>query len=340
MAPTGRGKFAVIMLSIVALVAAVVGVLILTGHRDIIPGLAAAADETCPLTGVTTDQGVPDRPALAVKVENLPQARPQAGLNNADVVYEEPVEAGITRFIAIYQCRNAKRIGPIRSGREVDPIVLEQFGTSTLFGYAGGVPQVIDAVKQRGLHDVNFDKAVDAYHRDPNREQPHNLYSSTEALYAAGDNPTDLPRTPFEFKEKLPPQLKPGTAVHIPFSSYSDVHWRWSEKLGAYLRVHGDERHVQEDGKQVKATNVIVQMVRTACSSIVDVNGVCSPEVRIVGSGDAIVFRDGQAIVGTWERQFEEDVTTFRDARGRPVNLHEGTTWVELVPTDVTVEYS
>src|SRR6266536_5748426 len=83
----------------------------------------------CPLTGLPPKGGtVPNRPALAVKVENIPAVRPQTGLSYADVIYEEPVEGGITRFIVIYPCRDATRIEPIRSGRLTDPDVLVQYG--------------------------------------------------------------------------------------------------------------------------------------------------------------------------------------------------------------------
>ena len=143
-----------------------------------------APPPVCPLSGVRSQ--VPQRPALAVKVENLPAARPQTGLSWADIVYEEPVEAGITRFIAIYQCRDASRIEPVRSARFTDIDVLKQFGTP-LFGYAGGVPQVIRAVRSAGITDINFTtaRASKAYRRDPNRSAPHNLYTSTNELYAA-----------------------------------------------------------------------------------------------------------------------------------------------------------
>src|SRR5437870_4539462 len=112
----------------------------------------------CPLSGLRASPAVPSRPALAVKVENLPIARPQTGLSWADIVYEEPVEAGITRFIAIYQCNDASRIEPVRSGRLTDPDILVQFG-HPVFAYAGGVPQVIRAVRSAGIIDINFTTA-------------------------------------------------------------------------------------------------------------------------------------------------------------------------------------
>src|SRR5439155_19401498 len=101
----------------------------ITGHD------VQAPPPTCPLTDKQVKQ-VPDRPALAIKVENLPEARPQAGLNKADIVYEEPVEGGITRFIVLYQCQDSSRVGPVRSARMADSLVLPQFG-NPIFGYAG-----------------------------------------------------------------------------------------------------------------------------------------------------------------------------------------------------------
>ena len=107
----------------------------------------------CPLTGLPPKAGtVPNRPALAVKVENIPAVRPQTGLSFADLIYEEPVEGGITRFIVIYQCRDATRIQPIRSGRLTDPDVLVQLG-KPIFAYAGGVTQVFKKVRRAGLID-------------------------------------------------------------------------------------------------------------------------------------------------------------------------------------------
>jgi hypothetical protein len=114
----------------------------------------------CPLTGVQLATGtVPQRPALAIKVENLPAARPQTGLSWADIVYEEPVEGGITRFIAVYQCQDASRVEPVRSARMTDINVLVQFG-KPLFGYAGGVPKVVNAVRAAGIHDWRRTTAI------------------------------------------------------------------------------------------------------------------------------------------------------------------------------------
>lgn len=309
----------------------------------IIGGGGSGRDEQppppCPLTGLLPEGGVPDRPALAVKVENLPEARPQAGLQDADIVYEELVEGGITRFIAVYQCRGSERVGPVRSGRLVDPDVLAQFG-SPLFGYAGGVPQVMQAVEEAGVGDLNYSVAADAYDRDPNRAAPHDLFTSTEALYAAAGDPSGPPEPVFTYSAEKPRRVERVATVHLAFSESADVYWRWKGSKGRWLRFHGTEPHLLEGGVQVSAVNVVVQVVEVRPGTIVDANGVPSPEIDVVGSGKAYVFRNGRMVVGTWRRESLSDLTRFFGPRGREIALMPGTTWVELLPSDVTVEVS
>ena len=304
------------------------------------PPTSPAPPPVCPLSGARG--GVPQRPALAVKVENLPAARPQTGLSWADIVYEEPVEAGITRFIAIYQCRDASRIEPVRSARFTDIDVLKQFGTP-LFGYAGGVPQVIRAVRSAGITDINFTtaRASKAYHRDPNRSAPHNLYTSTNELYAAAKGlfQPEAPKPLFTFTAKIRSIGKPATVAHVPFSSSSDVFWRWSSSKRVWLRYHGDVPHVLSNGVQVSARNVIVQIVKTELTDVTDTNGVRSPRAITVGSGKAYVFRNGKVIVGTWVRKSAADVTKFLDGQGNEIPLAPGNIWIELLPKGKRVTY-
>lgn len=351
MALTRRGRL-VTSLTVVAIVGGgIFGVSALAGHAKTPasgPSAGGAPSSSpsptpppvCPLTGVTLTSGsVPNRPALAVKVENLPAARPQTGLNSADIIYEEPVEGGITRFIVVYQCSSAARIEPIRSARLTDPDILDQFGTP-IFGYAGGVAKVEAKVHQRGLIDVNYEKASGAYHRDPSRSAPHNLYSSTQALYAAAHTHGSPPAPVFTYSPRPPAGAVVARTVHLPFSGSSDVYWKWNGKKKAWLRSHGTVPHTLSDGSQVQATNVVVQVVRTVLTDITDANGMPSPEVIATGTGKAYVFRNGKVIVGTWSRPSLSDITVFRDATGTEIPLAPGNTWVELLPNTIPVTYS
>ena len=352
MALTRRGRRMASILTIVLIVgAAVFGLSALAGRGKPsqatgTPGSTSPVPTTppppprCPLTGVKSG-AVPNRSALAVKVENIPEARPQTGLSWADVVYEEPVEGGITRFIAVYQCSNASRIEPIRSARLTDPDVLVQFG-HPLFAYAGGVAKVEARVRQRGLVDINYSipAAAGAYHRDSNRFAPHNLYSSTKELYALAHTPGRPPEPAFIYAAKPPATAVPAASVHLPFSGYSDVFWKWSAARKAWLRFHGSKPHLLSDGTQVSATNVVVQVVKVVLTDITDANGVASPEVISIGSGKAVIFRNGKAISGTWSRPALSDLTKFMDAQGKEIPLAVGNTWVELLPQTIPFTFA
>lgn len=346
---TGRGK---VVAGAATVTIALGGVL---GYFAIFPGSAPAfvknaiasvglgepappPPPTCPLTGSETAK-VPHRPALAIKIENHPDARPQAALNDADVVVEEPVEGGYTRFIAIFQCGHSDRVGPVRSGRTTDPDYLRQYGKA-VFGYAGGVPLVQRQVPRAGLVDVNYIIAADAYTRDESRSAPHNLYTTTAALWKAGRESTRAPKPVFTYADTLEGPARKVSVAHLGFSSVSDVFWTWSRRDDGWLRAHGDVAHTLEDGSQVSATNVVIQVVGVTNSNITDAAGNYSPVVELTGSGKAYVLRDGRVIRGRWERETLDDLTRFVTRDGTEIALAPGRTWVELLPSTVPVELS
>ncbi|HET7869941.1 MAG TPA: DUF3048 domain-containing protein [Actinomycetota bacterium] len=346
MSLTRRGKVAAGASTVAVLALAAVGYFIIFPNRapafvqDAMSriGLAEPPPPQCPLTGEPAPHGqVPERPALAVKVENLPDARPQAGLDRADVVYEEPVEGGITRFIVVYQCHSAGRVGPVRSGRTTDPKVLVQFGHPVM-GYAGGQAPVVRAIDRAGVIDMNYDIAISAYSRDDSRAAPHNLYTSSRQLWKAAKSRDGAPAPVFSYDSEVEGPSRKARTVHLAFSSYSDVYWTWRRSQAAWLRSHGTVPHVLEDGTQVSAANVVVMQVQVSSGPIVDAAGNHSPEVELTGSGKAYVFRDGRMVIGRWERETLKDVTTLVSKAGTQIALAPGVTWVELLPSTISVE--
>lgn len=357
MTPTRRGRAVFSVLIALLLLGGGVAALVFVGGRAGVGPLADTPSNspsgspgstieppppTCPLSGVERDS-VPQRPALAIKVENLPAARPQTGLSWADIVYEEPVEGGITRFIAVYQCQDASRVEPVRSARLTDVDIMVQFGRP-LMGYSGGVPKIIKALNSAGVIDLSAEtsRAAAEYHRDSNRVAPHNLYTSTKALYTAGKGLYEdvAPDPMFTYAPKAPKSSPKVTEVHVPFSSSSDVFWKWSSSKKRWLRFHGTEPHVSSDGTQYSAVNVLVQMVKTELTDFTDANGVPSPKAITVGAGKAYLFRNGKVIKGTWVRDSADQVTKFLDADGNEMELGPGQTWIELLPKGKKVSYS
>jgi hypothetical protein len=189
---------------------------------------------------------------------------------------------------------------------------------------------------------VNYIVAPEAYTRDDTRVAPHNLYTTTAALWKAGAKVAKKrgrrPQPLFTYAAEIAGSSKRVGQVHLPFSGYSDVYWRWSPGGGAWLRSHGTEAHVLSDGSQVAATNVVVMKVKVGMSDIVDAAGNHSPEVKLTGQGKAYVFRNGRMIAGRWQRPTLQDVTTFVTNSGETIALAPGTTWVELLPSSIGVE--
>jgi hypothetical protein len=337
---SSRGKALVGGGALVAVLVGGVAALALSGNgtaRGLIDPIAPG-DQTpptpCPLTGqpVGKDKQPPDRPALAVKVENTDEAQPLAGLNQADIVYEEVVEGGITRFIAVFNCHTAERVGPVRSARTTDPKILLQFSDHPLLAFSGGAPKVVNGLKKSGVVGMTEGDPAAPFSRDDAREEPHNLFVNTAKLWVAGQKRAKgepVPRAVFEYGDINKPNKK-AVSVTIAFPLH-EAEWHWQD--GHWVRYLEGGPMTLEDGDPIVADNIVIQQVKTTESDITDVAGYPSPEVTVTGSGKAWLLRNGKVITGTWERGSEGDVTTFHTKKGEDFRLEPGTTFVELAPT-------
>jgi hypothetical protein len=328
-----------------------------------VKGQRKAAPPRAPLTGVLLAAD-PGRPALAVKIENAKPARPQSGLEFADVVYEELVEGGITRFIGVFHSQEASTLGPVRSARMVDPDILMEYHAQ--FAYSGGSTAVRSYVDKSGLVILSHTKAAGAYHRVKTRRAPHNLYSSTEELWAAGGGGNDPPQV-FSFSETRPrplpapspssspgpsaspsPYVAPGASVTIPFSGAQTSVFRYDPASDRYLRFQGSgygkrmrlEPHTMAEGAQIAPRNVLLMFVQVAVGSHRDAVGNYSPEISVVGTGRTLLFRNGILVPGRWSRGSLGARTKFADSSGHALRLAPGQTWVELVPVGTEATYT
>ncbi len=346
MALTRRGKVVVSVAGALALVGVGGIALALTGHAPAVIQQAvdnvtgqehtpAPPPPTCPLTGKPAPGGVvPHRPVLAVKVENTPDAYPLVGLQNADIVYEELVEGGITRFMALYQCKDSTKVGPVRSARTTDPKVLIQYDPHPVIAYSGAQLAVVHTVEQAGLIGLDETTGGDAFWRDPARVEPHNLFVSTAKLgtkaakQVANEGP---PRRLLTFDATAPSIGKHVASVSMAFSSSVTATWKWLPASGRWERMLDGSPMTLDTGTPITAENVVIQQVVVTEGTLVDVLGYHSPEVTVTGTGKAWILRNGVMIAGKWVRPVMGAVTKFETKTGEIISFSPGNTWIELV---------
>ncbi len=302
-----------------------------------IPVLGAVLDPepaTCPLSGLEPKrESVLDRPAVAVKIENSAVAYPLSGLERAEIVYEELVEGGVTRFMAMYHCTDATKAGPVRSARMVDPAIMTPL--TRILGYSGENDHVQRALEDAGIVRLDEDNGGAGLVRieRPGISFEHTLYANTPLLRRLGrkaysDAPPD---DVFEFGELEGSTRKAGEVV-INFSSAGTLRYVWSDD--GWLRFEGEAPFADESGAQIKVTNVVVEEHDVDLSSITDVAGNPSIEIAdVVGEGRAVLFRDGRALKGRWIREEVEDPTRFVTKSGETMIFAPGSIWIHLVPS-------
>jgi hypothetical protein len=316
----------------------IVVVLLVSGGKPASkPGatLARLAPSRCPLTDLPAPGGkVPARPALAVKIGNEPEgARPQSGLNEADIVFDTPAEGGIMRYVAVFQCESASSIGPTRSVRWVDWHILQAFGHPVI-AFAGGIEPDVSTVDGLGwLTPANLlAGAQSAGVRITSRVAPDNLYTSTAALSALAKT-TSPPPPVFSYSASLPGLATPAAALAIDFSPGTDVVWRWDAQSGTWLHTYSGVTDIDTLTNQpVTTTNIVVQIVHYSFGPFAESPGGSGDvESQTTGTGAGYVLRGGEAIRVVWRRPSTSSPWAFTDAAGRAVGLAPGRTWVELV---------
>jgi len=283
-----------------------------------------------PLTGLpVTDPVAAERPAMVVKIDNNKAARPQSGLNEADIVFEEIVEVQ-TRFAAVFHSTGSDPVGPIRSGRTQDIDLLGSFDRP-LFVWSGGNRNVTRAIEDSDLVDLSAQKNVNyqggGFFRYDQRSSPHNLYAQTSMLWTLAPADAVAPPQQFEYLGADDEAVgDPATGATGDMDGL-DVDWVWDAASGLYLRSSAGQPHLDAiSGGQVTTANVVVMEV-VYRPSPADAR---SPEAQTIGSGTALVFSGGTVVAGTWTRTDRLSPVVLTDASGETILLTPGRTWVEL----------
>ena len=291
---------------------------------------------TSPLTGLPVSAAASKRPVTGVMIENSDFARPQSGLGQAGVVFEAIAEAGITRFLALYQEAQPNNIGPIRSVR---PYFLQwDMGFDAPLSHVGGSPEALNDIKAWNAKDLNEFYYGGYYHRISSREAPHNMYTSMAQLNAieklngwTSSNFTGFPRKPDA------PSSSPNATTIDLNPSWSDfaVHYEYDAKKNAYLRWLAGVKHIDANtGKQLEPKVVIAIIVPYSLES----DGYHS-RYGTIGSGEAYIFQDGTVTVGRWSKASTTAQIQFLDANNNPIKLDAGQTWITALGSSSRVSY-
>ncbi|HZK04288.1 MAG TPA: DUF3048 domain-containing protein, partial [Actinomycetaceae bacterium] len=287
-----------------------------------------------PLTGevVGDPARLGETPVVGIKVENTTAARPWVGLNRADVVFVEMVEAGLTRFHAVYQSDVPAVVGPVRSLRPMDAAILGPWnGTLLASGGAGSfIARVESAVALQ-----TQDRGDAGFYRDNQsfgaRRAPHNVFVDMETILPSLRPAGEVPQLA-EFGES--PSTTGGAPANLVSVTYPGARsvWEYSPESGAYLRWDNGTESVETDGTRISARNVLILDVTTRDTGALDAARNPVPETILSGSGNLHMFMGGQVVQGTWSKGGDKEPFVLTTASGEPLVLSPGSSWIELLP--------
>jgi hypothetical protein len=297
-----------------------------------------------PLSGLKVEESMAKRHPLGVVIENHPDARPQSGLDKAEIVYEAITEGGITRLMAIYGPQDAKELGPVRSARTFFVTWIQEY--DGYFAYAGqskdgGAQIIADKVKALRHTQGYFERQP-----KPGIALEHTLYTTTKGLYELAEKKgysKTASFTSLKFKDDAKQEDRGNQdKITVPFSTPAyQVDWLYDRTQNIYKRLMAGKAHKdKKSGKQLTAKNIIVMTVNRSYIASFPGDPTAKGVWRfdLIGSGKAKVIRDGKAIDATWKKSSTKDRTKFYDSSGAEIKFNRGVFWYEVIPPEVSVK--
>lgn len=292
-----------------------------------------------PTSVLSGREGV-DGQLLAVKIDDTNMAHPQIGLEDADVVYIEQVEGGLTRLAAIFSTVIPSRIGPVRSARISDIDILSQYGR-VAFAYSGAQRKLLPVIQSANLEDLGAQhESSKIYTTDPTRVQPYAMVLRADLLMQKISEEklsVDTAKNVGFVFGNLPEGGSPiqKVVMNWPAATYSA---QWSTEESRWLLSHNNKLNLADSGVVLGPTTLVIQIVEISPSGYGDKFGGVTPLSKTVGSGRAYILRDGQMFAATWNRAFPDSGTTFNLPDGATMNFAPGQVWVAL--TDREPEFT
>ncbi|WP_315098919.1 DUF3048 domain-containing protein [uncultured Cellulomonas sp.] len=287
-----------------------------------------------PLTGVAGEPAA--RPSLAAKIENTAVARPQSGLEQADVVWETIVEFDVSRFIAVFHSQVPAEIGPIRSVRPMDPVIVAPM--HGLFAFSGGQQGIVDLVANSGVQMISHDRGAPGMYRTRDRAAPHNVYGTPETFWAQADGSHQAPPPEqFTFARSADQATAvvagtPASTLSFRLSPASSPTWTWDAASGTWQRSEGSTPATARSGARLSAVNVVSITADHPNSGFGAQGGAPVPTYSLIGSGDGVAATGGKTVPVRWQKESQDAPMRLFTLDGAPADLAPGNTWVEMVP--------
>lgn len=291
-----------------------------------------------PLAGVPSDAAALAHPSIAAKIDNHPAARPQVGLEATDIVFEELVEGGLTRYVAVWHSNMPEQIGPVRSIRPMDPDIISPLGG--IVAYSGGQQRFVDLMRSTPVYNAIHGQADTAatFFRTPSKQAPHNVLVRAQQLIAEHAD-LKAPQQHFAFARDTASATaaKDGTptaGIALVFGALGTPAWQWDAASTSWLRsMTGGAPDTDSSGARLSADNVVVLRVPIS-------TGLGVPKTELIGSGEAWVGSGGGVVHAQWSKSSAAETIRLVDDHGVAVRLAPGNTWVELVPTAGSVSFT
>lgn len=291
----------------------------------------------CPLTGVLVEyeEDLKQRP-IAVMIDNEINARPQSGLNDAEIVFEMPVEGNITRYMAIFHHNQTDKIGPVRSAR---PYFIDKaLELNAVYVHCGGSPQALKDLATLKVNTLNDLKGSPCFWRSKDRKMPHNLYTSTrlmrEVIVSNKFNNKTAPEY-FKFSDEfLSLDGKSTSEISFKYSKNYIVGYEYDEKSKLYYRkINGTRLKDKESGEDISTTNIIVE--KTTARVLDDAGRL---DVENIGKNRGYYLTGGKLVEIEWSKSGRSEKTIYKDLKGNEIVMNKGITWVQVVTDSVRID--
>lgn len=287
-----------------------------------------------PYTGEQVEKESLSSIPFMVIIENSKDARPQSGLQQADIIYETMAEGGIPRFIALYQKNSPNKIGPVRSVRPYFIDLTKEYGLP--FAHCGGSDEALEIIKKQGLLSLNEMSNGSFFWRDSKRKAPHNLYTSSEKLreFISEKKYIKPSSTPIKFVQENNTLPSPCTNLEIKTSSLYKTSYEY--KNGSYYKsMDGVSSIDEETNEQLFCSNVVIEITK-----IITQKDGLHLTIPLTGQGECYVISGGKYTKGNWTRNSLNAQTTLKDESGNNIPLSPGKTWWHIVDksTNITLK--